>query len=184
MRVHRRPLATVVTAAAVVAVTLAVPVAAAPFGGGAPGVEPAALQLAEVQEDTPSSTVEDTSYPGAAQILAQRGIKLIGGDGSIQLADCGPTGLIELRSTEKGRVCFKAEPAYWGGRYRMTGYVTLEIPSVYLIKGDEKTVEATLTVNNQTKIYPIEKNAWTPVGEGAGPGNPPETLLEIRASSS
>ncbi|CAM3870859.1 hypothetical protein KIPE111705_28985 [Kibdelosporangium persicum] len=173
MRVHRRPLATVVTAAAVVAVTFA-----APVGSAAPAAKPAAAPA-----DTPTSTVEDTSYPGAAQILAERGIKLIGGDGTIQLATCGPSGLIELRSTEKGRVCFKAEPAYWGGRYRITGYIALEIPSVYLIKGDEKDVEATLTVNNQTKVYPIDKNAWTPVGEGAGPGNPPETLLEIRASA-
>ncbi|MFC0115981.1 hypothetical protein [Kibdelosporangium aridum] len=165
MRVHRRLLATMAVAAGVVAVALAAPV------------------MAEAPEETPPNTVEDTSYPGAAQILAERGIKVIAGDGNIVLTDCGPPGLIEVRSTEKGRICFKAQPAYWGGRYPTTAFITVEIPSVYTIKGDEKDVEATLTVNNQSKVYPIEKNAWTPVGEGAGPGNPPETLLEIRAEA-
>nr|WP_198151527.1 hypothetical protein [Kibdelosporangium sp. MJ126-NF4] len=168
-----------VTAAAVVAVALAAPIMVAPMNGGAT-VE---VVLAAAPEETPPHTVEDTTYPGAAQILAQRGIKLIGGDGSIVLVDCGPTGLIEVRSTEKGRICFKARTIYWGSRYPMVNYIAMEIPSVYTIKGDEKDVEATLTVNNQSKVYAIEKNAWTPVGEGAGPGNPPETLLQIRAAT-
>jgi hypothetical protein len=133
---------------------------------------------AALQESGESSIVEDGVYPGAAQIQAERGITLIGGNGLITLAECGAPGLLQVRSASHGLICFQVR--IWPGT---DSFIVVEIPETYTIRGDDHQVRAKLiTPNGETKTYDIAKNQWTPVGEGTSPEIPPETLIELRAT--
>ncbi|KDN20891.1 hypothetical protein [Amycolatopsis rifamycinica] len=132
--------------------------------------------------DSPPPIVEDYSYPGAAQILQDRAIKLISGDGHIVLVACGSQpGLLELHAynsadhdRDPGHYCFKVSGP--------TGYLRLEVPNAYQLLGDNQhAVQATVEINGQTSTVPISKTGWTGIGEGAG--TDPSTLLELRASA-
>ncbi|MFD7908826.1 hypothetical protein ACFV4G_42150, partial [Kitasatospora sp. NPDC059747] len=141
---------------------LAIPVVAAPM----PAV---------AADAAPPSAVEGFSYPDAAKVLADRNITLKTGDGHIVLADCasGP-GLVQLfsRAASPSEVCFKITGP--------TGYLALEIPQVYNIKGDDHTIKATLNTAGTVSSIDVNKNAWTPVGEGGTSGS--TTLLELTAT--
>ncbi|OXM71906.1 MULTISPECIES: hypothetical protein [Amycolatopsis] len=132
-------------------------------------------------DDPPPSIVEDFSYPGAAKILQDRALTLISGDGHIVLVDCtSQTGLLQVHaynsadhSSDPGHYCFKVTGA--------SGYLRMNVPYAYQIRGDNHTVQADITINGQSSTVPIAKNSWTGIGEGAG--TDPATLLELRASS-
>ncbi|MFD5922696.1 hypothetical protein ACFVYP_39225 [Kitasatospora sp. NPDC058201] len=67
---------------------------------------------ASATEATPPLAVENFSYPGAAQILAQQHAILKSGDGNIQLADCTSTdNMLEVysRTLDLGptKICFR-----------------------------------------------------------------------------
>ncbi|GAA1270723.1 hypothetical protein GCM10009665_68790 [Kitasatospora nipponensis] len=133
---------------------------------------PATATAAEAAQPT---VVEDFSYPGAAQVLADRGITLKSGDGHIVLADCASGGnLLQLfsRSATPSEVCFQITG--------QTGYLSLEIPQIYNIKGDDHTVKATLNTEGTVTSLDVAKNAWNPVGEGSSTGA--TTLLELTAT--
>ncbi|TDD30537.1 hypothetical protein E1287_29095 [Actinomadura sp. KC06] len=143
--------------------------AATPAGPTAP----VKRQAAEVP------AVEDGAYPDADKIEQERQITVIGGNGLITLVECGPggsaDGLIAARSSIKGTICFKART--WPGT---EAFITVKIPEVYFIKGDDHQVKAKLTPENgPAETYDIERNQWTAVGEGTG--KPPEALIELRA---
>ncbi|MGW2254570.1 RICIN domain-containing protein [Kitasatospora sp. NPDC001660] len=129
---------------------------------------------ASAAEAVAPAVVEDYSYPGAAQVLADHNITLKAGDGHVVLADCasGP-GLVQLfsRSANPSEVCFRITGP--------TGYLALEIPSVYNIKGDDHSVKATLNTAGKVTTLDVPKNAWTPVGESVGDST---TLLELTAT--
>ncbi|MFD7905127.1 trypsin-like serine protease [Kitasatospora sp. NPDC059747] len=148
-----------------VGLAVAIPVVA----GSVPAV------TASAADAVAPAVVEDFSYPGAAKILADHNITLKAGDGHIVLADCasGP-GLVELysRSANPSQVCFKIT-----GR---TGYLSLEIPQIYNIKGDDHAIKATLNTAGTVTSVDVNKNAWTPVGEGGTSGS--TTLLELNAT--
>ncbi|MFD0568357.1 hypothetical protein ACFQ0T_02535 [Kitasatospora gansuensis] len=132
---------------------------------------------ASAAEATPPLTVEGFSYPGAAQILAEQHVTLKSGDGNIQLADCTSTdNLIEVFSrtfdTGSVKVCFKVTGP--------TGYLALELPKVYSVKGDDHTVKATLNTGGSVSSVDIKKNLYTPVGEGTSTDG--TTLLELNAT--
>lgn len=132
---------------------------------------------AQAEEPTsePSSLVEDYSYPGAAQIEADKQIKLIKGDGKIMLAECGSAdGLIQVESYHD-----TSEPVYCFKVLDTSGFLALEIPNVYWIWAGDEKVTATVTVDG------VEKD---PVVVGANDGEPfgnedPDNhavLLELR----
>jgi hypothetical protein len=131
--------------------------------------------------DSPSSLVEDFSYPGASTILADRGITLISGDGHLVLVNCtGSTGLIEVHasnsadhSNDPGHYCFRVNGS--------GGDVKLQLTDAYQVKGDSHAVQATLTVDGQASTVNVAKNGWTGIGVGAGADS--ATLLELKASS-
>ncbi|WP_439378089.1 hypothetical protein [Amycolatopsis lexingtonensis] len=159
---------------AVAAAGAALAVAGTAFGASA------ATGASSAADDTPPPIVEDYSYPGAAKILQDRALTLISGDGHITLADCGPSGLLEVHaynsadhSPDPGHYCFKVTGS--------TGYLRLEVPFAYQVKGDNHTVQATIEINGQNSTVPVTKNSWTGIGEGAG--TDPSTLLELRASA-
>ncbi|GAA1586692.1 hypothetical protein [Streptomyces globosus] len=126
--------------------------------------------------DQPPYAIEDFAYPDATRILAERGITLKRGDGNITLADCAPnSGLMEVYSRTKGTVCFRVS-----GK---TGYLSLEIPAVYGMKGDAAhRTEVTLTAEGSEQNISVAPNEWKGVGESADPQRRDHVLVEISAS--
>ncbi|MFJ2605516.1 hypothetical protein ACIQOU_02400 [Streptomyces sp. NPDC091279] len=128
-----------------------------------------------VADEAPGYAVEDFAYPQADKILAEKHILLKRGDGHITLADCATgTGQLEVQARDMSKICFDVKGN--------SGRLTLEIPSVYLIRGNDYATEADLTVGTEQTTYDIDKNAWTPVGESTDEQAREWTLLELRTS--
>lgn len=170
-RSHRKRLIGTVTAA-VAAGALAWTVVA----GGAPVAEDTVSgAVTAVADEAPGYAVEDFAYPNADKILAEKNIVLKRGDGHITLADCVTgTGQLEVMARDKSKVCFDVKGT--------SGWLTLEIPSVYLIKGNDYVTEADMTVGTEEQTYDITKNTWTPVGESADDQTREWTLVELRTT--
>jgi len=168
MLIRTRPL----WAVAVVAVAgVALAGAAGPGPAGADEVQP--------------STVEDYAYPGAERVLAERGVRLVSGDGHIALADCGPNpdappaDLILVQTLDfdlpgDPNFCFRATGA--------VGHLALEISKVYLIRGEsDRTVFAKVETLDDPAVVDVEQvdpREWQPVGIGQSRGD--ATVLELR----
>ncbi|MFF8770861.1 trypsin-like serine protease [Kitasatospora sp. NPDC015120] len=133
------------------------------------------VPAASAAEPTPPpAAVEDFIHPGAAKILADRGITLKAGDGHIRLAECdSSSNLVRLysRAATPSLVCFEITGP--------TGYLALEIPHIYNIKGDDHTVKARINTSGNTTEFQLDKDNWTPIGEGSG--GVWTTLLELSA---
>lgn len=128
--------------------------------------------FASTADETPGYAVENFAYPNADQILQQKGITLKRGDGHIVLADCDSApGLLEVWARSQDRICFQVTGA--------TGFLTMEIPSVYGIKGNDYDTTVDMTVDGEDHSFAVGKNEWTPVGETTDPGQRPFMLLEI-----
>jgi hypothetical protein len=128
-----------------------------------------------VAGEAPGYAVEDFDYPQADKILAEKNILLKRGDGHITLANCATgTGQLEVQARDKSKVCFDVKGT--------SGWLTLELPSVYLIRGNDYTTEADMKVGSEQQSYDIAKNTWTPVGESADEQAREWTLLELRTS--
>ncbi|WP_254405369.1 hypothetical protein [Streptomyces sp. AC627_RSS907] len=129
-----------------------------------------------VADEAPGYAVEDFNYPQADKILAERGIVLKRGDGHITLADCGSgTGLLQVMARRNAEtICFRTVGD--------SGWLTLEIPAVYIVKGNDYATQVEMTVGDEEKSFDIEKNTWTPVGESADEQGREHLLVEIRTS--
>ncbi|WP_167364529.1 MULTISPECIES: hypothetical protein [Streptomyces] len=129
-----------------------------------------------VVDSAPGYAVENFDYPLADKILAEKKILLKRGDGHITLADCATgTGLLEIMARDKAdKICFKVVGS--------SGWLTLEIPAVYAIKGNDYTTAVDMTVGTEEKSFDILKNSWTPVGEAADTEGRDHMLVEIRSS--
>ncbi|MEU6073574.1 hypothetical protein [Micromonospora sp. NPDC047074] len=123
------------------------------------------------------SIEEDFSYPGADAILAEKGIKLVKGSGTITLVDCPGALTAELIwvNTLNGYICFKAKSN--------VGYLTMEIGEVFSIRGDNNNGSATVTVDEETETVQLVKGAWRGVGVGEDETKGLATLLEIRLTA-
>jgi hypothetical protein len=176
-----RPLTRLTLALGLVGAALALTVASVPIATGA------------IADDAPPSTVEDYSYPGAAEILATQNVRVLSGDGHILLVDCatppvGDIGLLKVYTTDEtigadgiGRVCFKVTAA--------TGLLNLQVPGVYEIRGDgQRTgtgheVTADLRDEEGEEItVEVDPDGSTQVGQGADPDAPPTMLLRLTAT--
>ncbi|WP_334270995.1 hypothetical protein [Saccharopolyspora indica] len=121
----------------------------------------------------PPPAVEEYDYPGADQIFADRGIRLLKGDGGIVLADCAAEGpVIRVKSITLRDSCFRVVGA--------SGWLTMEIPRVFAIQGGSHNVAARITSNGKTEAVDISPGEYTPVGEGES--SDPATLVELHAS--
>ncbi|MFF8835165.1 hypothetical protein [Streptomyces sp. NPDC015130] len=151
-------------------------VAATGTGAGShSGAGVTAHAVAPVADEAPGFAVEDFGYPHADKILAEQGIVLKRGDGHITLVDCASgTDFLEVWAREKPKICFKVTGN--------SGWLTMEIPSVHLIRGNDYTTEVAMTVGTEEKSFAITKNAWTPVGESADPEGREHVLMEIRST--
>ncbi|WP_327684389.1 hypothetical protein [Streptomyces sp. NBC_00467] len=128
-----------------------------------------------VADEAPGYAVEDFAYPQADKILAEKNIVLKRGDGHITYVDCASgTGFLEVWARAKDKICFKV--------VGNSGWLTLEIPAVYTIKGNDYTTEVDMTVGTETKSFDIAKNSWTSVGESADEQGREHMLVEIRST--
>ncbi|MCX5078474.1 hypothetical protein OG321_39235 [Streptomyces sp. NBC_00424] len=133
------------------------------------------VAVAPVADEGPGYAVEDFAYPYADKILAEKNIVLKRGDGHITLVDCaGGTGYLEVWARDKSKLCFQVTGN--------SGWLTLEVPSVHLIKGNNYATKVDMTVGTEEKSFDIAKNAWTSVGETAESEGRPHVLVEIRSS--
>ncbi|MEV6549772.1 hypothetical protein AB0M57_13820 [Streptomyces sp. NPDC051597] len=131
--------------------------------------------MTAVADEGPGYAVEDFSYPNADKILAEQHITLKHGNGHILLADCANgTDLLEVWSRINSKICFSITGS--------NGYLTLEIPAVFVIKGNTYSTEVDMTTGTEEKSFTVNKNTWTPVGESGDPQGRDFTLMEIRAS--
>ncbi|MFD8818561.1 hypothetical protein ACFV23_45505 [Streptomyces sp. NPDC059627] len=169
-RLVRRALAAAATAAlAWLAVSVAGP------GGAAASGRPAADAVAPLADEAPGYAVEDFGYPGADKILAEQGITLKRGDGHIVLADCGSqSGLLQVWARSKAEICFRVTGD--------SGYLSLEIPSVYGVQGNAYSTQVDMTVDDEEKTYDVPENGWAAVGESADDQGREWMLVEIRTS--
>ncbi|MEW1905705.1 FG-GAP-like repeat-containing protein [Streptomyces sp. NPDC086147] len=145
----------------------------------------APLAGSAVAADTPTAdmpfTFEDGSYPNAAQILAEKGIKLVRGDGNITLADCDPSAeqirvmaVKDESVNRQGTYCFESRAG--------SGRLTLELDRVFAIDAADQPLNAELTAADGTsKTVAIAKDGYASVGEGQV-GGPRSTLIEIRVT--
>jgi hypothetical protein len=129
-----------------------------------------------VADAAPGYAVEDYNYPNADEILAEKNIVLKRGDGHIVLADCASeTGLLEVWARSTDKICFKVTGN--------SGWLTLEIPSVYAVRGSvDQSAQVEMTVGTEEKSFDVAKNTWTGVGESADPEGRDHMLVEIRTS--
>ncbi|MER6415103.1 hypothetical protein ABT273_29195 [Streptomyces humidus] len=129
-----------------------------------------------VADEAPGYAVENFAYPQADKILQEQGIVLKRGDGHITLADCadGP-GLLQVMARRKSEtICFRT--------VGNSGWLTLEIPAVYVMKGNDYTTQVDMTVGSEQKSFDVAKNTWTAVGESADEQGREFMLMEIRTS--
>jgi hypothetical protein len=148
-------------------VVAGVPVGA-PAGSGVTGVR-------AVAGEAPGFAVEDFNYPQADKVLQEQGIVLKRGDGHITLADCASgSDLLEIWSREHQSICFKVTGS--------SGWLTMEIPSVYGVNTNAYDAELDMTVGTEEKSYDVPANSWAAVGESADEQGREHMLVEIRTS--
>jgi hypothetical protein len=138
------------------------------------------------QADVPPSIVEDYSYPGAEAILAQHGLKLFKGDGHIVFdsarsfndSQC-PAGLIQV---EKHLNVDPYGVWYCFRTIGSKGYLTLEIPGTFGVRGGSETilVKAKLPDNTVLPTYEVQPNQPVAIEPGDDGEAPQAILVEIR----
>ena len=121
--------------------------------------------------------IEDFAYPGAAKILADKGIVLRKGDGHIVLAECTAPHQIQVWTLQnaEGKYCFRVT-----GK---TGRLTLEVNNVHAIRTEDRPVRATLTVEGERTTVDVPKDDFKPVGEGDANNPAPAVLVELKVTS-
>lgn len=129
-------------------------------------------------DEAPVRLVEDGSYPGADEIYAETGIRLLRGDSHVVMAECTPAaaGLVLVQRRGASDVCFRATSS--------PGYLALELPLVYLVRGDgTHDLTVTVTVDGVSRQVGGGPSEWISVGEGAEDTSGPATLVMIRVSA-
>jgi hypothetical protein len=144
----------------------------------------AAREAADVQ----SSAVEDFTHPGAAQILAEHGLKVFRGDGHIEFVtsrtydegqcDAGQIQVEKALDLEPYGVyyCFRSKGA--------EGFLTLEVPATFGIRGGNAPIEATANLPSGEQTYAVPPNTYVAVDPGTGSEPPQAILVELRLTSS
>ncbi|MFE3497804.1 FG-GAP-like repeat-containing protein [Streptomyces sp. NPDC059175] len=153
--------------------TMAAAALTAPLAGSA--------TAAQTQTADMPFAFEDGSYPNAAQILADKGIKLVRGDGNILLTDCDPSAkqirVLAVKDesvNRQGTYCFESRA--------VNGRLTLELDRVFAIDAADQPLDAELTTADGTsKTVSIAKDGFASVGEGQVGGSR-STLIEIRVT--
>ncbi|MEV1331072.1 hypothetical protein AB0J20_16005 [Micromonospora costi] len=139
--------------------------------------------------DTPPPLEEDFSHPGAESILLEHGLKVFKGDGHIWFdtsrsfetgVQC-PTGQIQVEKLLDAPpygvwYCFKTKGT--------SGYLTLEIPSTFGVRGGSTPLQATANLPDGPKTYQIDPNRPVAIDPGEGGDLPEAILVELRLTGS
>jgi len=150
------------------------------------------LTATESGATDPASAVEDFAYPGADQILDQSHVKLVSGNGEIELVDCdaaatGTVTYFKVRSSDlevgdQGLFCLKVLST----RY---GVINLEAPEVYSIRSDGQSTGEGHTATATWKVGTAAAQSGSvplggilPMGIGTSPDSDPATLLRFTAN--
>ncbi|MFD6888108.1 trypsin-like serine protease, partial [Streptomyces sp. NPDC059957] len=156
-------------------------VVAALFGAVA-AVPPAAAVPSMVMAGTETSAapyaVEESAYPGAAQILQEQGVNLKRGNGGLLLIACDKPWDIMVESRVAGgrNFCFDA--------LRPDGYLALEIDTAFGIWTEDVAIQAKLTAEGNTTTVNVPKDSVRPVGESDhSSGRKQSVLAELRVTS-
>jgi hypothetical protein len=149
-----------------------------------PGAGSAAREVADAQ----APAVEDFTHPGADRILAEHGLRVFKGDGHIVFVtshtyDEGQCDVGQIQ-VEKA---LDAEPfgVYYCFRTRgTTGFLTLEVPATFGIRGGDKPIEATAELPDGDRTYEVPANTYVAVEPGSGSEIPQAVLVELRLTAS
>ncbi|MFJ4798599.1 hypothetical protein [Kitasatospora purpeofusca] len=140
----------------------------------------AATGAASTETDMPTA-VEDFQYPEAERILTERRITLKRGDGHIRLKE-GPDHTVPTSCQAANEIFVESRLDRLGYCFVVsgtTGYLTMELPDVYGIWTEERSVSAKLVAAGQEKQVNIGPNSVEPVGESL-PGGKRSVLVELR----
>ncbi|MFF2353459.1 hypothetical protein ACFVVL_27185 [Kitasatospora sp. NPDC058115] len=135
---------------------------------------------AAAEEDMPTA-VEDFQYPEADRILTERKITLKRGDGHILLKE-GPGHTVPTSCQAANEIFVESRLDRLGYCFVVsgtTGYLTMELPDVYGIWTEDRSVSAKLLAAGQEKQVNIGPNSVEPVGESL-PGGKRSVLVELR----
>ncbi|MBP0450581.1 trypsin-like serine protease [Kitasatospora sp. RG8] len=121
--------------------------------------------------------VEDFAYPGAAQVLADKGITLTSGDGHIILTDDCNTAQIKvwsrLPTANVGQFCFNSTAPH--------GFLAMSIAEVVGLQTLAQPLTATVSADGRTDTVSLDKGDIKGVGEGAKGSR--SVLLQLRVDS-
>ncbi|MFD4538048.1 hypothetical protein ACFWNL_37120 [Kitasatospora sp. NPDC058397] len=167
-----------VLATAVATLTAGIGFASLTAAQAAPQPSAAALAASAIP-----SAIEDFQHPGAERLLKDRKVSLKQGDGHIRLkegpgnstpTDCQASNEIFVESRlDKAGYCFTVT-----GK---TGYLAMEVPDVYIIWTEDRSVTARVVAADQEKKVDIGANSYAPVGDGF-PGGKRAVLVELRVT--
>jgi hypothetical protein len=145
-------------------------------GGGSAGAR-------EATDEQPS-LVEDYNYPGAAQIIAEHGLKLFKGDGHILFVtsrtyDEGQCATGQLQ-VEKALDVEPYGVFYCFQTVGAEGFLTLEVPATFGIRGGNAPIEATAELPTGDQTYDVPPNGFVAISPGPGGEPPAAILVELR----
>jgi hypothetical protein len=157
------------------AVAVVVAASAAAVGSGGPAAEAA---------DAPPSVVEDFSYPGAEQILAQHGLRLSKGDGHILFVT---SRTFDEQQCAAGEIQVEKwlDEAPFGVYYCFRsigsqGYLALEVPGTFGVRGGSVPLRATAELPEGERTYEVDPNEFVAISPGTGNEPPAAVLVELR----
>jgi hypothetical protein len=148
------------------------------------GCVPAAGALAEEGWEEMPSAVEDGTYPGADEIYAEYGIRLLIGDGGIVFAgvknrgegSCAAGEIQVEQVMEDSAVRFSCFQVLGG-----SGVLTMEIPAAFNVRSGEDSLRVTVRDTDGTeKVLDVAADATRYVGFEAASEVARTTLVELR----
>ena len=158
--------------------------------------DPSDVSFDDPEPVAEQSMVDNFAYPGAAQILAEKKVKLISGDGHMLLADCsvpttGQYEYIRVRTSDltvgtKGQLCFKLDSQIKFGALKSTAMLKLEVPGAYSVRSDgyEDGVGHNINVVWRTgdttpQMSAVPQNGYLSIGIADPDVNRPATVLQL-----
>ncbi|MGW2547739.1 hypothetical protein ACWC5I_44435, partial [Kitasatospora sp. NPDC001574] len=129
-----------------------------PAAQASTGVTATQAATGSASEDALPVAVEDFQHPGAARLLTERKITLKQGDGHIRLKEGAENNthtacrgandiFVESRLDTNG-YCFTVSGT--------TGYLAMELPDVYMIWTEDRTVSAKVVVADNEKLTELQ----------------------------
>ncbi|MGI5149594.1 hypothetical protein ACQEVC_25210 [Plantactinospora sp. CA-294935] len=151
-------------------------------------VSGSSLAATEDAADTPPSLVEDYTHPGADQILAQHNLKVFKGDGHIMFVTSRTFDEQQCASNEiQVEKWLAVEPYGIYYCFRTTGtqgYLTLEVPGTFGIRGGERAIQAKAELPDGEKTYQVSPGGFVAIDPGGPDEQPQAVLVELRMAGS